>query len=466
MAAEPSLSDVHVSYARRAWPNEDRIEFPARPWKELAEDELLADRYVETPHSGFCLELANQDSISVQIWIDLPKRWDGGSGSREDGVEQAIDDAVAAIATLATVRHPRAAADLATALADWKALARDAPEPFPHEGDVPVSTQLGPTDVVCRSLGGGRGAMTAVRQPHRRGTCPGADLRIALGPDRFALRVEGYDHVRDKGRVAKPSRPMGTNVWHVREELVRAVVAFEGHVSDYEDDVLGTVADAKPDRVRELLARHRLLFATHAALEARRTAFLDALDGLPQKARLEAFAIDEKDREKLAELGKRLSAQRGRLLEGPQFLIAASSFVLSEESTDLAKESKRLGDRTERLTAWAATLVAPTLVAGLFGANVLPGSNVSWVAFAGLALVMAGSGLGTFLWIARQRAKDRAKPTARWWGRAVGAAVVALVAGVLMIVLGTTPEEEPEVRVIERVVERNPVPVPIFGPGK
>ncbi len=69
----------------------------------------------------------------------------------------------------------------------------------------------------------------------------------------------------------------------------------------------------------------------------------------------------------------------------------------------IAKEANRLNDTVRSLTAWAAILVVPTLIASVYGMNFREMPELSWHFGYGFALaLMAGSSFGLYLMFKRR----------------------------------------------------------------
>lgn len=440
----PKLTDIEVSFSCATAPPGKLAPISWQSW----EPALLAPYATRSARSGYTVTEPRLDhAIGLQVWLDIPR--DTPGGVRDPDVWSQVEGIVDWLGVLAAVRHPGEQERIDEELAELLTWARRLPVNVPELTDLDIDAHSHDDDFRVRTKG--RAAVFVASRAPDGTHCPGIFLRFAVGPDRFGLRVQARPERRIRGRALLPNTAMGFGSYEALQALESAVGALEALAVTHEAEVHNTVARPTPAEVTELLSAHGRLFAAHSRLAARQASFVRRADRLTKSGRDEAVSIDDRDLDTLAALGQRLDEAGGRINDAPQFLVTASSFAMAVESSEQ-------GERTEFLTKWAATLVAPTLVAGLFGANVLPDTRKTGWAFLGLGLVMLASALATYIVVEWRNAKTdagkRAKARGRGWWRAWAAGLAAIVGAGLMILCETpqATEAASPTESVERVV--------------
>ena len=260
----------------------------------------------------------------------------------------------------------------------------------------------------ARALGIGDAALHGAGARHDRPTRQvlGEDLLVAMRPVRYdeeqrAVRLghvvlvlsagavllrhdDGPDLDEVRGVLATrphvPSPPGRVDVlvglaWVVLEGYAEVLDAVEDEMHDVEQAVVGGRAEA-PRRVYEL-SREVI------ALERAAHPLLDVLSPLPDRTpddgggraagqRLHAVA------ERARRVVDRVDALRAALSD----ILSVSASLVAQEQNERAAELAEIGvrqnEQVKRISAWAAILVVPTLVTGVYGMNFDDMPELGW----------------------------------------------------------------------------------------
>jgi CorA-like Mg2+ transporter protein len=250
----------------------------------------------------------------------------------------------------------------------------------------------------------------------------GARVMVAVGPDRYGIRLRAPGSPFARGELPYPNEPFPVRITSHLTALTSETDALASDLRAFETDVTKALAATDEGDVRTALARAQELLARRSELVGRARSIVDAHEQLTRR-RPEAFTIEAQDSEQtMDQVDERLERLRGELVDIPQLLLAAGSW--------------RQAQRTETLSLVAAALIPPTLVVGALGANILPWRDTGdWRALVGMLLLMLGSAAAGIL--AVRWSMFRSPPTGRVWRGVAVVAVAACVLGLYWLVDGT-----------------------------
>lgn len=418
------LTELKVSFAIRHWAEDRKPERPVVPWPDR--HAILDGLLRPTTQRGFRPTTELDEAVGFQAWVDIPLQWK--EGVRDANVLRAIDDVLDWLKAAIRARHPKVAAAVEAELTNWREWVKTAPKPTTAVTEAGVDQPSFDDDAFVMLVDPWRAAIAWARLPRGEPGCPGAMLRVAVGPDRFGVRVKGRETERVSSQVPIPYDPMRFSLWSSLRALDRSVQTLHGMVVRYVKQVHSALGDPDSGKVTELLETNGKLLACRLALEHRGEALQRVFDRAASRALSGAFAVDESDAKRLRRLAEGLRHDREEITEAPQFLVAASSLRV-------AREAKLQADHTLFLTRWAAALILPTLVAGALGANVLPWSRSEPAALIGMLAMMLGSGVAAYFLVALQNVP---KAMARAYKLAVTAGGLIALAGLLLLLHGTS----------------------------
>jgi len=187
--------------------------------------------------------------------------------------------------------------------------------------------------------------------------------------------------------------PGGAAVYFLLDEVVDAYLSviedLEDRADALEDDVTGEVSPGDGPSAQEQIFRLKREVVRLRRVVSPLRQGLDLIQEEPWLvgAELQPYFRDVTEHAiRVAELSDNVREILTSLLE-----------------LQIAKEANRLNDTVRTLTAWAAILVVPTLIASIYGMNFREMPELAWHFGYGFALVlMAGSSFGLYLMFKRR----------------------------------------------------------------
>lgn len=434
-AAEP----VTVSIAWRAWsatqdPSKPKLD--AKSLSGLTEDdaaELKAFGGQKSMMSTTPVKATG--AVAVQLWVDVPRQT-----ARSDArVGAALQSATEKLCELVCDRDPKLADVLAVQVEGWAcavrrtAAADGTGSDADGAGAAEAAMTVGDRDLFVRTFSERVGAAVVGIDRRLRRTSGdwedlGASLMIAVGPDRYGIRVRAPGA---SGHVPFPNHPFEVKTTLLLSALEAEVEQLATDLGSFERRVTDALTSTSERDVRAFLGEAQTLLKRRAALEQRSRAFRQACTTLSSGWRANSFKLPDDHGEPLRRIDARLAQLRSELVDIPQLLLAAGSW--------------RQASNTETLSLVAAGLVPPTLIAGALGANILPWSDpTDGAALVGMLLLMAASAAGAIL-LVRWRVFDAARQDSKLDVRRAAAALlvcVALAVGVYLLLDGTTVRQD------------------------
>ena len=206
------------------------------------------------------------------------------------------------------------------------------------------------------------------------------EVRVFLGPD-FAVVIGRGEASRLDGLhgqlEAKPDllrRGPGAALFAVVERVVRGygpvVDALENDVDEVEEEVFGGNAGVS----RRIYGLSREVIDLQRATRP----LIGALDRLLEG---EIFEVDR-------EVGKSLRDVRDRVSRVVEQTEALRQLLSDIVGVNLTLVSVDQNDQTKRISAWAAILVVPTIITGVYGMNFVFMPELNWVFGYPFALVL------------------------------------------------------------------------------
>jgi hypothetical protein len=368
-------------------------------------------------------------AVAVQMWLDLPE----GCKRSDDRVREALERASSDLCHLACSRQSAIAPELEKKVETWiekvsGAAAEDLARTARSDGDVLVTV-----------LEQGNAAMVGLdNRLHRSSGWEdiGASLMIAVGADRYGIRVRPPGKASERGEVPFANEPFRVRTSTQINALAAACKELAEKLAKFEARVTAALTSTSERDVRGFLGEAQQLLARRSTLEHRAGVLTEARDKLTVSWRKEAFALEDHEaEEKLRRLDTRLGQLRTELVDIPQLLLAAGSW--------------RQAARTEALSLVAAGLVPPTLVAGALGANVLPWDDpTNGRPLIGMLVVMAASAVAAIVlvrWFVfgispawDDATSARRVGRAAWRTSALLAVIAGLIAGTWCLLDGTS----------------------------
>ncbi len=198
-------------------------------------------------------------------------------------------------------------------------------------------------------------------------------VRHEDGPDVDAVRevLRAYPH--------PPATPgwcdvLAATAWLVVQGYAEVLDRIDDDMREVESAVFGGAAEA-PRRIyelsREVIALER---ATHP--------LVDVLEPLPEQAQRDSGRAGAQRLRAVAERARRVVDRVDALRAALSDILMVSASLVAQEQNERAAELAEIGvrqnEQVKRISAWAAILVVPTLVTGIYGMNFQHMPELGW----------------------------------------------------------------------------------------